>query len=1099
MDVLDDLQTAFHGRYEIARELGRGGMAVVYLARDLKHDRQVAIKVLPPEMASTVGAERFLREIRTAAQLSHPNILPLHDSIAVDRVRAYVMPYVEGESLRQRLDRERQLGIEQAVDIARQVAAGLDYAHAHGIIHRDIKPENILLVGNQAVIADFGLALATYSASSTPFTATGLAVGTPAYMSPEQAAADRAVDGRADIYALGCVFFEMVAGVPPFRGATAGALLSAHATRTPPSLCAERESCPPGMDAAVRRALAKLPADRFRTAGEFAHALESARLTPPSTLVVEPRAAPLPWLVGVAAVAALALVTPTVTERIALARTPLDSNRVMMLPVDGTGGRHVTTAVARQRLTSALMEWRDLRVVEPPASTVAGADASEGSRIARRAGASRFLATTAALMGDSVELRATLYDARGDPVREQTLRVADDLRSGGERYRALVTNLLRTSDGEDDADDANPGTTRVAAWRAFTRGDSLWRAWSLADAEKEFRRAVTLDPTFGRAHLWLGQVILWERPERSSEWGDEAGLAERSIGQLGERDSLLANGLAALASARYPDACRAYRRLHAEAPQNGLAWYGLGYCLGLDPIVERDATSPSGWRFRNSPTTAADALDSAIAKTEGAPEFAFRMLGRLLVTESSRLRLGRAASPETTSFYAHPSWDRDSVAYVPYPVSTIFQSGARIARKTLSVALQRNIARLLSDDQEWVRRAPASAEARAALAREQELIGGEAPREGAASLALTTLLEARRLSHDPREQLKLANVEVRLLVKYSLFRRAHWLADSLLTAIPRADSAQAALLAAVAALVGQVDRTSQLIRTRARSQPRDVFPSRMPIPAPVLDAASAFLAAASLGVCDSNVRSYPATLKSLVNQYVPNDQRDEVLNAVILRSITLGVPCLGTGAVLGLRGQNLLLSLQQSLASGQRVAMVAQLERARASRLGARPGDLAMDHLYHESWLLVHAGRELEAGRNLDEILTALSTISTAILDVDQVPAAASLGRALALGAQLAVARADTSLGACYARAVTELWAGASSELQPLVQQMRATARLRPGDQRSHCSVSEPSRTTRKESLDRWLAAAAPIRSPGLRRGLRQSPERSTSPSERGR
>jgi len=218
VDQLARLQTALTGRYTIERELGRGGMAIVYLAQDLKHRRSVAIKVLHPELAAAVGTDRFLREIEIAASLTHPHIVPLHDSGEADSFAYYVMPYVEGESLRERLSRETQLPLDGAVQIAREVADALAYAHSHDVVHRDIKPENILLEAGHAVVSDFGIARAISAAGGEKLTATGLAVGTPAYMSPEQLAGGEHVDGRTDVYSLGCVLYEMLAGSRPSPG-----------------------------------------------------------------------------------------------------------------------------------------------------------------------------------------------------------------------------------------------------------------------------------------------------------------------------------------------------------------------------------------------------------------------------------------------------------------------------------------------------------------------------------------------------------------------------------------------------------------------------------------------------------------------------------------------------------------------------------------------------------------------------------------------------------------------------------------------------------------------------------------------------------------
>jgi Tol biopolymer transport system component len=272
-ELLDRLSAALADRYTIERELGEGGMATVFLAEDLKHRRKVALKVLKPELAAVVGAERFLAEIETTAHLSHPHILPLHDSGEADSFLFYVMPYVDGESLRDRLDRERQLPVDEAVRIAVALAGALDHAHNRGVIHRDIKPANVLLQDGQPVMADFGIALAVGAAGGARLTETGLSVGTPYYMSPEQATGDQVIGPASDIYALACVLYEMLLGEPPFPGATAQAVLGKIISGTYPRPTEVRPQVPANVDAALRKALEKLAADRFPTAAAFAKAL----------------------------------------------------------------------------------------------------------------------------------------------------------------------------------------------------------------------------------------------------------------------------------------------------------------------------------------------------------------------------------------------------------------------------------------------------------------------------------------------------------------------------------------------------------------------------------------------------------------------------------------------------------------------------------------------------------------------------------------------------------------------------------------------------------------------------------------------------------
>jgi eukaryotic-like serine/threonine-protein kinase len=299
---VEQLRVALADRYRIERELGQGGMATVYLAHDLRHERKVAIKVLRPDLAAVIGAERFVREIRTIAALQHPHILGLIDSGEVQGTAYYVMPFVEGESLRDRLVREKQLPVADAVRIATEIASALDYAHRHGVIHRDIKPENILLHDGQALVADFGIALALTSAGGTRMTETGMSLGTPHYMSPEQAMGEREITARSDVYALGAVLYEMLSGEPPFTGPTAQAIVAKVMTDEPRPLTIHRKTVPPHVESAVLTALAKLPADRFDTAKQFAEALATPGLAKTVALSAAPRPRRLtPWLLAVAA------------------------------------------------------------------------------------------------------------------------------------------------------------------------------------------------------------------------------------------------------------------------------------------------------------------------------------------------------------------------------------------------------------------------------------------------------------------------------------------------------------------------------------------------------------------------------------------------------------------------------------------------------------------------------------------------------------------------------------------------------------------------------------------------------------------------------
>src|SRR5688500_9181349 len=381
------LNPALEGRYRIERELGAGGMATVWLAHDVRHDRRVALKVLRPELGAVLGVERFLAEIKVTANLQHPNLLPLFDSGAADGQLFYVMPYVEGESLRARLDRERQLPVEEVLRIGSAVASALDYAHRRGVIHRDLKPENILLHDGQPLLADFGIALAVSNAGGSRVTQTGLSLGTPQYMSPEQATGDRAIDGRTDIYSLGAVLYEALTGEPPHTGSTSQSIIARLLTENVRPIRASRPSVPPHVEAAVACALAKRPADRVGSARDFADALTGVRpvsiptVPTPATAAADRTLTGAPAgsrrrpiglygaLVALAAVAAWGWLRPTGRTATAPIRFPLTVTDSAPLRVDLTGANLGISPDGRRivylgGLPTARLFLRDLNELE---------------------------------------------------------------------------------------------------------------------------------------------------------------------------------------------------------------------------------------------------------------------------------------------------------------------------------------------------------------------------------------------------------------------------------------------------------------------------------------------------------------------------------------------------------------------------------------------------------------------------------------------------------------------------------------------------------------------------------------------------------------
>jgi hypothetical protein len=522
----EGLQAALIDHYRLLRELGRGGMATVYLAVDLKLGRQVALKVLRPEILVALGKDRFVREIEIAARLTHPHILSLHDCGEIGDHLYYAMPYVEGESLRQRLQREGQLRVPDMIAIVRAVAGALTYAEQHGVVHRDIKPENILLAnvpdGGAAhpLVADFGIARAVDVAGGERLTETGLALGTPAYMSPEQAAGDR-IDGRSDIYALGCVAYEMLAGQPPFVGPTAQAVLARHAVDPIPSLRTVRRTLPAPIEAAIERALAKVPADRFTTADEFAHALttEEVRASPIRRGLRVYRAK---LVIGVGAVALAAGTGMVMFPGNSPAVMP-SAATLAVLPPNGGGdttltrlGRDLAVTISASLDGVGGIKTTDRLLIAQETSDGRALPLDAAAAMARRLGASSLLRGTLVRVGDQVRLDLSLYGTEGLAPLAEGITVTAHRDSIGSLTDSASWALLRRvwQRGETPSPSLAAVTTRsLPALRNFLDGErhlekDEWKLAALA-----YRSAIATDSTFWLAYFRYVQAQVWSEEE----------------------------------------------------------------------------------------------------------------------------------------------------------------------------------------------------------------------------------------------------------------------------------------------------------------------------------------------------------------------------------------------------------------------------------------------------------------------------------------------------------------------------------------------------------------------------------------------------------
>jgi serine/threonine-protein kinase len=613
-------------------------MATVYLAHDLRHDRPVALKVLRPELGATLGPERFAQEIRIAARLRHPHILPVHDSGEAGGRLWYTMPFVEGESLRQRLAREGPLPVDQAVRIASQVLSALNYAHAHNVIHRDIKPENILLEDGEAVVADFGVARAIEAAGEERLTETGLALGTPAYMSPEQATASRALDGRSDLYAVGCVLYEMLAGQPPFTGVTAQQLLARHAMDPVPPLRTVRETVPDTLERTVTRALAKVPADRFPTAAAFAQALAepgssgaTPASTPPGTPAGTPPGTPAGTPPGTPATAptvptpsrttpilerrrTLGLVVGAIVAAAAVGlgvaaylRRPrpagvLDRTLVAVVPFRVAGAapelsylREGMIDLLAARLTgeggtraadprSVMAAWRQTARSE---ADDLPQDAAIG--VARQVGASRLLLGGIVGTATHVAINARLLPVASGGTGAEA-RVEGPTDSLPQLVDRLAAQLITEGSGSSQLDALV--NTPLSALRLYLEGLAAQRRGNYPDAVVRFGQALDRDSTFALAGLNLASAAGWTTSPGAARRGLERAWASRD--RLRPRDqALLAAEIgpdypAASPLARYPEA---WERAVDLGPDDAVRWYEMGDLYYHDgPYLQIDGT-----------------------------------------------------------------------------------------------------------------------------------------------------------------------------------------------------------------------------------------------------------------------------------------------------------------------------------------------------------------------------------------------------------------------------------------------------------------------------------------------------------------------------
>lgn len=1054
---VDPVAIALPSRYRLVRALGSGGMATVHLAEDALTGRQVAVKVLRHDLAGAVAIERFLLEVRVTQELRHPHVIPLLDAGAVDGIPYLVMPYVAGVTLQQRLRRERQLPLPEAVRIVRAVSGALTLAHAHGFLHRDVKPANVLLDGEQVFLTDFGIARAIQRSATDQLTLSGISIGTAGYMSPEQATGDPTLDGRADQYALACVAYEMLAGEPPFTGPTGREVIAKQLSLVPPSVRVIRPALPEAVDAVLHRALEKVPADRYPTVQAFEEAFEEASRQPPGTSVPSGTAHPVPGTAAtggatgtgvpapwwrrspaVAGVGALSLaLAGTLTARElgvlgdGLPRlSPADSVRYAVMPIRAAG--ETLPAVATDAVRAALAQWTDLEVVDEARVREALADEgaatpaepSEEARAARRLRAGRYVRgeVVAAPAGPVMRLRLVDAVARDSVVGEVEAVLAAGLGTDAS-MRGVVSLVERLLVGDVPE---GAGTRVLAARRAHATGAEALRRFALQTAESAFVAAVAADERFAAAHLGLALARHWSGDE-PARWRINVGQAAVGRATLTVREQRIAVALEAALRDDAASSCDAWRTLVADDTLDVVARLGVANCVVDDDVVLPDPRSPSGWRFRTSYRDGmrhymrAFELEPRILEAFGGE--AMESLRRLFRTSANHLRFGRAAPPSPLRFTANIERLGDSVGFVPVPRARGAPHVVRdYAARNAAIRLQREL--MLEVASSWVATSPRSADAHHAVANALAALGDPS--------ALVTLERARAFAATLEERGRVATAELALRLAFAVrdldtvaVRRSRRLADSLFSSTAATDPRGLALRASIAALTGRADEAVRLAANPALAP-------ALGAPASLREGARELLVLSALGGPQPALRRFEERVALTIARAFPPEEQGALRMQVLARAASMAFPIVRSPLLDSLANDDELVALQVALQRGDTAMVRAGLEGIRLQRRGGLPEARTLDALTPEAALWLALGDAREAADWLDPTLGVLPQVEPSPLRSPV--AAASLARALALRAEAARRLGDDSTARRAAAALDILWSRADDGLREAIR-----------------------------------------------------------------
>ncbi len=1011
-------------RYEITAEIGRGGNAVVFRAHDRVLDRAVAVKVLRDDSLSSDTLVRFRQEVQVTARLEHAHILHVYDTGEYEGRPYIVMELASGRSLHERLEREGQLPIMDALQITRDVGLALAHAHARRVVHRDVKPENILLASGGAILGDFGIARVTTEDIARKITSTGTAVGTVLYMSPEQLCAEPNIDERSDQYSLACVLYEMLAGVRPHISASFAGLRMLRMTGQHLPVSAHRPRVSPAVNDAIITAMSPLVADRFRnmdaflaalgvgasaefqiadasdvrSAGGDAGAMRSDVGSPavtPSAGTIATRFAALPvwqrWTIAAIVLAAMVvgglMVARRGYQRLSTALERADGTlEVVLRGAVASGDTMSSSHRLHAALRAELGSWDALRLVERSSASDRG---------------TLTINPSVNVIADSVRIQVDIQPSvTGGVVPISMMVAAQDLRAPTSIAASLARRILlrhiapTLSLADVPGLDALPGRS-LSTLQAYVRGFTALRAGTLDTAAAAFRAAARGGSTYPYAEYWAAQSGAWSAPNEGSSWRRMADNAVRA-GTLRGTDSLLAVALRHVLHAEFPEACDAYRAATARDPGSFTAWYGLGDCQRLDSLV---VNRPEGVRFRSSHWSALDAYRRAVdlAPTSAWLSALFDPIMRTTYAAAGRSRVGYTRLKSRDLLAALPSLFADTIGFIPLPVSEFSGMGQRSVPTTLIAALRRGrvVARDLTA--RWVKQFPDSPEAWLQRAVALELDGqiSTGVDVAGADNALDRV-ETGRPSAEMRARIAVART--RLALRRGDVKLAMQIARDATGKAVTSPLSVRVVLAPLAGFLGDVP-----LAARLGAGDNDVAEA---LPTSLVDSLKSFSLNATIGIC-AGLAEQRKELDRLFNGIIAAAELNAQRAARLGSLYRLAVPCLGPEIRSEFTPTLPLDSAFVALAAGNRAEARRVLGDLRANRRGATFATISWDFLFAESWALVQAGDTAIARAQLVGALDDISSMS--LYTLDQMAQAAGLRRGLLLLRDITSAKGGAS------------------------------------------------------------------------------------------